>query len=244
MESNIKASFIPDRVPTSSTDNRAPRASDGGIGDILILVAIVVLAAALALAAGVFLYDRFLETNVEKKSSQLARAEQSFEPALIEELVRLDSRLQAANQVLTRHVAPSELFNLIESLTLQSIAYSSLDYSVLEDGGIQIRLRGKAHSVNGVALQASVFGQHNAIVNPIFSNIDIVNDGVSFEVSAQVNPTALRYTTVSSRYSTETSALEEQNINFVEETQSTNQATSTEGFGDFGSTPTNQNETQ
>ncbi len=188
-------------MPASQHKGAPSYSSGGGAGDIFILVAIVALAAALALAAGVFLYDRFLDANVQKKSEQLERARQAFEPALIQELVRLDSRLQAADDVLARHLAPSELFNLLEELTLQSVAYDSLDYTVGEDDTIEIRMRGKARSVNGVALQASVFGQNNAVTNPIFSELDLVRDGVTFEVTATVNPSALRYTTVFSQYS-------------------------------------------
>jgi len=242
MESNIKASFIPDKMPTQRPAGGAPVSSGaGGAGDILILIAIVALAASLALAAGVFLYDRFLDANVQKKSAQLERARQAFEPVLIQELVRLDSRLQAADDVLAKHLAPSELFNLLEELTLQSVAYDSLNYEVTDDEAIKIKLKGRARSVNGVALQASVFGQHNAISNPIFSDIDLVSDGVSFGVSATVNPSALRYTTIFSQYSSgveETSAFDSfDDFTDGDSTETTLDA-STEDFGDFGGAST------
>lgn len=188
-------------MPASQPKGAPPPSGGGGAGDIFILIAIVALAAALALAAGVFLYDRFLDANVQKKSEQLERARQAFEPVLIQELIRLDSRLQAADDVLARHLAPSELFNLLEELTLQSVEYDSMDYKVGDDDTIEVRMKGKARSVNGVALQASVFGQHNAVTNPIFSDLDLVSDGVTFEVTATVNPSALRYTTVFTQYS-------------------------------------------
>ncbi|MBL4644609.1 MAG: hypothetical protein JKX80_01955 [Candidatus Pacebacteria bacterium] len=242
MESNIKASFIPDKMPTGRPNGGARPSSGGGAGDILILIAIVTLAASLALAAGVFLYDRFLDANVQKKDGQLVRAQQAFEPDLIRELVRLDLRLQAADSVLAQHLAPSELFNLLEELTLQSVAYDSLDYSVEDDNTIQIKLKGKARSVNGVALQASVFGQHNAIVNPIFSDLDLVHDGVSFKVSAAVNPSALRYTTVFTQYSAgieDTSAFDSFD-DFGDTFNDSNVDVSESNFGDFGGGEINQ----
>jgi len=247
MESNIKASFIPDNMPTSR--QRGPsQSSGGGAGDIFILVAIVALAAALALAAGVFLYDRFLDANVQKKSEQLERARQAFEPVLIQELVRLDSRLQAADDVLTGHLAPSELFNLLEELTLQSVSYESMDYTVKEDDSIHITIKGKAHSVNGVALQASVFGQHNAITNPIFSDLDLVGSGVTFSVSATVNPSALRYSTVFNQYLTgATGSGTFDNSEVSPDVQAESAATGapqTEEFGDFGGAATGEDLTQ
>jgi hypothetical protein len=199
MDSGIKASFIPDKMP-SHQQGGGSRISGGGAGDVFVLIATVALAASLALAAGVFLYDKFLESSVAKKGEQLERARAAFEPALIEELLRLDTRLSAADDVLNLHLAPSELFNLLEELTLQSVAFETFNYQMTEDGQITIQLKGKARSVNGVALQASVFGQHNAIVNPIFSDLDIVEDGVTFSVAASINPSALRYTSVAGQY--------------------------------------------
>ncbi|PCI89939.1 hypothetical protein COB18_02340 [Candidatus Kaiserbacteria bacterium] len=231
MESNIKASFIPDQMPATGRQVK-PSAGGGSAGDIFILIAVVILAVALALAAGVFLYDRFLDSNIQGKTVQLERAQQAFEPKLVEELVRLDARLQSAGDVLARHLAPSELFNLLEELTLQSVSYQSLDYSINEDESITIRLQGKASSVNGVALQASVFGQHNAISNPIFTGLDIVSDGVTFEVTALVNPAAIRYTTIFSQYSSgiETSAIQPDEEDTIEE------------FGSFGGQEAEPNE--
>ncbi len=241
MESNIKASFIPDKLPTENGRGRPTRNSSGSAVDILMLLAIVALAVALALAAGVFLYSSFLTSNVQSKSEQLARAQQAFEPALVAELVRLDARLDAANTVLAQHLAPSEIFNLLEELTLQSVSYSSMDYALSEDGTITLKLQGKARSVNGVALQASVFGQHNAITNPIFGDLDLVSDGVEFTVTATVNPAALRYSTVFRQYSqgVQTPGVPTQET-LPTSTQQTNEITtedaadSEEDFGEFG----------
>jgi len=249
MESNIKASFIPDKMPnTRRGDGRSAVSSGGGAGDIFILIAIVTLAAVLALAAGVFLYDKFLTASVDKKNSQLQRAQKSFDQATIKELLRIDSRLQASDAVLANHLAPSELFNILEELTLKSIEYSSLEYSVGENGTIALKLSGKARSVNGVALQASIFGQHNAIINPIFSNLDLVKDGVTFDVSATINPTALRYITTLSENSdnanyTATSSNSTGNLlnSGVEPSVSpTNSNTNPNDFGGFGNEPINK----
>ena len=200
-----------------------------------ILIAVVALAAALALAAGVFLYDRFLDASVSKKSENLERARQSFEPELIDELVRLDARLLAANDVLTNHLAPSQIFSVLEQLTLQSVSYDALDYTVNDDGTIAVKLKGKARSVNGVALQASVFGQHNAVVNPIFSDIDLVSDGVAFNVSATINPAALRYANVFAQYRTN-NVMPNESADSTEifDEDGNTQTQEGDAFGDFG----------
>ncbi len=197
MESQIKSSFIPEKMPARQP-GRTPKKSSGGGGDILILITVVILAASLALAAGVFLYDRFLTANVDKKAEQLNRARQALDEDSVKQLLRLDARLIAANSVLTNHTAPSEIFKVLQETTLKSVSYDSFEYT---SGGVTnemvVIMKGKARSVNGVALQASVFGQHNAIGNPIFSEIDLISDGVSFVVTANINPSAINYTNVS-----------------------------------------------
>ncbi|MDP2650117.1 MAG: hypothetical protein Q8P16_00965 [bacterium] len=194
MEPNVKASFIPDKMTAQKRGGGLP--STGSAADIFVLLAVVALAASLALAAGVFLYDKFISSSAQRKSEQLERARAAFEPALIQELLRLDARLTSAGDVLNRHLAPSQLFRLLEEFTLQSVAFETMEYKVNENDEITLALSGKASSVNGVALQASLFGQHNAIVNPIFSDLDLVADGVTFKVTASINPAAIRYTNI------------------------------------------------
>lgn len=237
MDPKIKASFIPDKMPSAEQGGRG--AASSGTADVFMLVSVILLAAALTLAAGVFLYNQFLSSSVSNKSEQLSLARASFEPELIDELLKLDARLNAGQVVLAQHIAPSELFRILGSLTLQSVTFENLSFEAIDTNTITIRLDGKAQSVNGVALQASVFGNSKAILNPIFSNLDITNDGVKFHVDAQIDPSLLRYSSVSERYTTQQSS----SVNSVTPVQSST-PTDTDAFGDFGATeevtPANQ----
>lgn len=213
MEPKVKGTLIPDKMPSGARSSRGGQG--GGLVDLFFLIAVIGFVAALSLSAGVFLYHQFLSSNASAKQEQIKQARSAFEPALISELLRLDSRLTAANAILAKHLAPSELFRLLGELTLQSISYDSLEYAVQEDGTITLTMEGVAQSVNGVALQADVFGKHNAIVSPIFSDLNFVSGGVSFTVNAEVNPSALRYVSL---------------VNFVPTT-----AAPADTFSDFGS---------
>jgi len=111
MDSNIKASFIPDKI-VSESRGAGMRNSGEGIGDFLILIAVVALAVSLALAVGVFLYDKFLSASVQQKNTSLQKAYNNFEPSLVQKLVRVDARINAATVIMNRHMAPSALFLL------------------------------------------------------------------------------------------------------------------------------------
>ena len=188
METGIKSSFIP-QTPITPTATARRR---GGSFDFLLLIAIVFLVASVTLAAGVFLYAQYLNSAAASKVDQLQRAQAAFEPSLIAQLTRLDDRMRAADLVLGTHMAPTTLFHLLEQLTLQTVAFSSLDFVVTTEN-TTLAMQGLAKSVNSIALQADLFSKHGTIVSPIFSNIDRQLDGVHFELIASVNPSNLKF---------------------------------------------------
>lgn len=193
MESGIKSSFIPRdaSVPTSVRG-----VSTTSLSDLLILLGIVFLVASIALAAGVFLYLQYLQTSSASKREQLERARAAFEPTLIQQLTRLDDRMQAADVILRGHIAPSIFFHLLEQLTLQTVAYQTLEFSANDDQSMQVSFTGSAVSVNSIALQADYLGKSGIITSPIFSNIGRESTGVRFHLEAKINPLALRYANI------------------------------------------------
>ena len=195
MESQIKSSFIPPDAGAAPQTPRAPKKS-GGV-DLAVLAGVILLVASFAVAVGVFLYVQYLESSLGSKQEQLERARAAFEPSLIEELTRLDDRLTLAGDLLYEHTAPSELFRVLEELTLETVAFQNMDFAVESSSRITMTLSGEAASVNSIALQADLFGKHTAISSPIFSNINRAEDGVvQFDVSALVNPNAIKYVNV------------------------------------------------
>lgn len=164
----------------------------GGGFDFLVLIGIVAFVASATLAAGVFLYAQYLQTSATSKLEQLERAKQAFEPSLIQDLTRLDSRMRAADAILGEHVAPTALFRLLEQLTLQTVAFSAFDFSATSEG-LTLVMKGVAQSVNSIALQADLLSKSGVISNPIFSNINRQQNGVNFDFTADVNAEPLNY---------------------------------------------------
>ena len=191
-ETSIQSSFIPHDTAVSAK----PVRSGGGLKDLLMLCAIVLFIASVALAVAVFLYLQFLQTQSASKVSQLQRAEAAFEPSLIQQLTRLDDRMHAADSILGTHIAPVAFFNALDQATLQTVSFQTLDLEVTDAHHINVKMQGVAQSVNSIALQSDLFSQNGVITSPIFSNIARQPDGVHFDLSAIVNPTAVNYTTV------------------------------------------------
>ena len=234
MESGIQSSFIPhDTVDTSV---RQSRIGGAGLPELTLLIGIVALIASGALGVGVFLYQKYLETATQSKISSLQRAKSAFEPALIQEVTRLDDRMHAAEVLLGAHLAPTVFFDALQQATLTTVSFSSLNLQANDAQHIVISMDGIAQSVNSIALQADLFSKNGVITSPIFSSIERQADGVHFHLNALVNPTAINYVrslnTATDPYSGQTNQGVSQ-----ESVQHSQDAVDT-GPSPFGDTPT------
>lgn len=189
MDSPTQPTFIPHEAVTAAPARRG----GGGLSELIFLISITLFIVSAALGAGVFLYAQYLQTSNTSKLGQLQSAGTAFDPTLVQQLTRLDARMNAAQSLLSSHLAPSQLFAMLDQSTVQDVSFSSLSYNASSPQQITLAMTGVAGSVNAIALQAQVFSQSGVITNPIFSNIDAQQDGVHFNFTALVNPVALKY---------------------------------------------------
>ena len=189
MEPRFQKTFIPKETFGPAVARK--RVAGSGI---LAVLAFVVFLTTVALSVGAFLYTQYLKSSLERKEASLTRAREAFDPQLIEELTRLNDRLKLAKQVLGTHVAPSQLFDLLEKGTLESVRFSDLRYTVLDNGQITVFMSGVGRTFNAVALQSDIFGKTPYIKDPIFSDLSLDDKGnVEFDFNAVLDPTLLTY---------------------------------------------------
>jgi hypothetical protein len=195
MDQRTHTSFIPKKsLTTASQSQRTDIAGAKSSIGIVFLITLIIFISVIALAIGVFLYQQFLLQSIEKKSASLDRARAAFEPALIEEIGRLDVRMKSAREILDDHKALSAFFDLLETNTLVSLQFKNLSYIVDETGRISVSMNGSAASFSSVALQSDIFGENKYIQEPIFSNLNLDNKGnVIFDFSAFIDPRLLSY---------------------------------------------------
>lgn len=184
---DFQTSFIPKK-----TEVEAPVVRKKGVG-IFMLIAVFIFVLAIAGGVGAFLYERVIESSLASKKESLDRAQEAFEPDLIRELARIDKKITASKEVLSQHISPSELFSLLEELTLENISFTDFEYSAGEEG-YMIRLGGVAKSFSTLALQSDVFGSNRYIIEPVFEDLDLDRVGnVTFSVSAKIDPGLIDY---------------------------------------------------
>ena len=179
----FKTSFIPKKPLIRGDEGELQK----GV-HIVLFVSIVFFFATLLIAGGVFLYGALLDRQEQGLSSSIARAQEAIEPELILSLERIDARLKAAEHILDGHRVVSSVFELLEQLTLASVSFDNFRYVVEPEGKINLQLSGIARNYSSVALQSVLFGENQYIENPVFSNLQLNNQGnVAFNFSAQIN---------------------------------------------------------
>jgi hypothetical protein len=188
MDPQVQASFIP-KKPIDSGLRRS-----GGTFGLFFILALLVFITSLVAAGAAFLYQGHLQAQLTQDQVSLKLNQDAYAPAALDELIRLDNRINNAEQLLSKHVAPSQIFDYLGSQTLQSVYYTSYDYSLGTDGSAHLSLSGVADSFASVALQSDQFGNNTNLKDVVFSNIASSGKGaVSFTVVANLNPNLILY---------------------------------------------------
>lgn len=182
------SSFIPKDEAAPARSRRRTRHVDA-----VKAIAITIFVVSLLLSVGVFFYHRYVLADIEQKQQQLAQARDAFDTELIEELARLDRRLDTAGELLDRHIVLTPLFSELGRTTLRSVRFT--DFSFSDSGGrLNVELSGVALDYAGLALQSDMFGQSDMIKNPIFSGFEVDESGdIGFNVTFSVDEEMLRY---------------------------------------------------
>ncbi len=188
MAEQFQTSFIPKKA----VETKAPQGGFSGAG-IASFVGILVLVISVALAGGVFAYDIYLNNAVARKEAQLQQQRDAFAPEVIRDMARLSTKISVAENLLTQHIATSEVFNLLQTLTLQTVRFTSFAFSNTEKG-IQVTMQGEGLSFTSVALQADEFARNANLTGTVFSSFALNNVGnVTFSVITTINPKIISY---------------------------------------------------
>lgn len=187
MDPQVSNSFIPKEALTQEK----VRAS--GLG-LFFLIALIVFILSLIAAGGAVAYTQIVNKQLASDKAQLDIQKGAFDPATIQDLVRMDSRIEQAKQLLSKHVAPSAIFDLLAQKTLQNVQFTSFSYELNQDGTAKILMDGTTDSFATIALESDALGNSTGLKDVIFSNITVAQGGgVGFTVEATVDPSVISY---------------------------------------------------
>ncbi len=194
MEQAPKTSFIP-----KQGGGYAPQRQNRTF-NVLTFFATIIFLASLALAIGVFFYERYTNQQLEGKKAEVASLRKSFSEGDIESIKGLEKRLNAVQALLNQHIAPSKVFDALEAKTETNAQISSFKYDRLPSGKVQVKLEGKAATFNTVALQEQELTNEKTFEqgSVVFSDLNVAaadkgKVGVTFTVSGNLDKAAVAY---------------------------------------------------
>jgi len=190
MEQNFQTSFIPKRPVVPESSSRTHSVS------LVSLIAILAFVTMLLATSGLFLYQKSLARGIGEMDANLIAAKNRFEPARLVELERLDRRLTAAREVLGKHISVSPIFQALGGITMKTVRYTRFEYSLgtVEKPEIHVKLSGMAVGYRAVALQSDLFAKNKNFIEPVFSNLNLDENGnVLFDLNFTVDPAFVNY---------------------------------------------------
>lgn len=186
MDSQPPASFIPKKTFTAS-----PARSGGGL---LFFIAVFLFIGSLVAAGIAFGYEHYLQLSIANKTDSLQKNIAALNSSAVNDLIRLDSRMVQAKNLLSHHEAPSSIFAFLSQETLQNVQFTSFQYKLQTDGSAILELEGIADSFSTLALQSDQFGSSRLLKDIIFSNINTNQNGqVVFSLKTTVDPKLFLY---------------------------------------------------
>jgi hypothetical protein len=189
MDPQVSGSFIPKK-------SLAPEArAKGSVYGFFVLVSLFLCVSSLVAAGASFAYIRYLNSALATKSHFLALAQASYDPGSIQDLIRLDTRLNQAKSLLNKHIAPSAIFDFLSQETLEKVQFKGFSFDFKDETAAIIKLDGQADTFSSLALQSDRFGGSKVLKNVIFSSIvvDSETKKVTFSVSATLDPSLISF---------------------------------------------------
>lgn len=177
MEPKFNTSFIPKKSLQADVSEAVPgkyvnRRSTHGPGFFL---SIFFLVAMITVSGSVFGYVQLVEKRINTKSDTLEHNKNVYAPEDIQTLVREDARLREAEKILTAHVALTELFDLLEVLTIKDVYYTKFAYREGKQGETPYlaTLDGEAPDVEAAMQQVDQFEKNEYISSASLSSLQV-----------------------------------------------------------------------
>ena len=147
------------------------------------------IAGIMLIASGaVFVYGEYLKHVRDADKQQLDDAQKNVKKDEIAQFLRLRDRLTSSKTLLTSHIELSQIFDVLENLTLQNVRYTSFKVTVAGDHTAQLDIQGQAKNFNSLASQSDAIAGEKRIKRAIFSGIQLSKNGtVGFTLTATVD---------------------------------------------------------
>ncbi len=204
MDTKFQTSFIP-KKPILSDQDVIKRHSGGT--SVFMFIAMIVFVLSLAGAGFTIVWKQVLTKSQDNYRLELRKKEASFNQPLIDQLKKANTKIDLGSQLLKRHLAVAELFDIIGQLTIQGVRFTSFEFASPEatnqssaSSDLKVTMKGVGNNFVSIAYQSDVlgqserFGKKKPIKNPVLSDLVLDQNGkVAFTFTGYVNPSDILY---------------------------------------------------
>lgn len=189
MDPRFQTSFIPKKPIIAQARSIAPSSIN-----LITLIATILFIVVLALSGAAFFYKGLLTKQIEADKTTLGRARDAFDPKLIAQIVRLDTRIETSSKLMASHISVNPLFEFISSITLQSVRFRDFGFSYAGPDKILVNMTGQAKNYASVALQSDELYKQKSFQDVKIGDMVLDASGnISFSVTATVDSKLLSY---------------------------------------------------
>lgn len=181
-------------------DQKVTKHSGGG--SVFMFISVILFLASVAGAGFTFVWKDILLKQQGNYKMELKKAEARFDVDLISKLKKVNTKLDLSSRLLKKHLAISEIFAILNSLTADGIRFNSFEFTAPESDNdlLKISLKGVGNSFSAIAWQSDVFGQstkfgkNKVVKNPILTDLVLDDKGnVAFTFTASLDPSDVSY---------------------------------------------------
>lgn len=190
MDTKFQTSFIPKKPITIQ------EVKTRGSLSIFVLVAVILFLISAGGAVGVILWKQQLLADQEALKANLEERKKQFDFELVDKLKRKNTKIDIAKKLLDNHLSSSDIFSIIENVTVVNVRYKNFDFKAPEQKteNASIKMTGEAKDYPTIAYQSDVLAKYPYIKNGTLSGITLQKNGfVSFEFSGAISPSDVLY---------------------------------------------------
>jgi hypothetical protein len=192
MEPKFQTSFIPKNSLVNNAVTVEPTSSFNlSLAPILATVFLIL---SIILSIGSFLYQRYLNKNISEANQSIVLARQAFEPKVISDLLLASDQIKSVKTILDNHIVVSNLFALLQSLTIPNVRFEVFVFDRKPDGKIGVTIEGQSITYPHVARQAEILASSDFLHNIFFSDLSLNDKGVlNMKFTMDVDQGAISY---------------------------------------------------
>lgn len=182
-------SFIPKRNPASR-----PRRAASQQVYLLMLLSYVLFFATLVASIGVFLYDRYVDSQLEKEVLALNTEINRFQESDMNEVRTFDRRLTQARSRVQHLASLPSLFTALENATAQTVRIKSLLLTREDDQGFILTAAVETDNFDSSIFQREVLERNSTLQSATIESLDVGSQDADGEVLSANN--AVTFTAV------------------------------------------------